>query len=186
MAPTCNVCLIRNDLTTIWCEVTSSIRTRSLKEESGEISPAPQGRSSSTTKAPSVPAEPAQNDEIKELLLCLRPVRDGEETVDESLRFVRQSESREAPVEGAATSTSPSTNATDSNSGESGEAKRPMKKRPLADQNLASVTGSEGEANGKKAKTNNDETEKSVVESLILMSNKPTERLPDKGTESLS
>lgn len=98
LAPTCNVCLIRDDLTTIWCEVTSSIRTRSLKEEdesnpfSDTISSAVMTTTTSLESSEekgteSVPSQPSGADEIKELLLCLRPIRDGEEKVDESLRF---------------------------------------------------------------------------------------------------
>ena len=79
LAPTCRMCLIRDDLTTVWCEVTSSIRDRSLDEE-GEEKPAAESAGASSDPT-------ALTLENKELLLCLRPIRDGEKKVDESLRF---------------------------------------------------------------------------------------------------
>lgn len=101
LAPTCNVCLIREDLTTIWCEVTSSIRTRSLEDEM--TNPATSTNATDTKKV-NGPAcnkngsksssnsldssQPPTANEMKELLLCLRPIRDGEEKVGEELRFV--------------------------------------------------------------------------------------------------
>merc|ERR1711957_349870 len=36
LAPTCRMCLIRDDLTTVWCEVTSSIRNKSSDEDAWE------------------------------------------------------------------------------------------------------------------------------------------------------
>lgn len=76
------MCLIKKDLTTVWCEVTSSIRTRTSEEDvTPEILPVP--------KTAGKPQEPVPVKKVeKELLLCLRPVRDGEKKVDESLRFV--------------------------------------------------------------------------------------------------
>ena len=47
LAPTCRLCLIRDDLTTVWCEVTSSIRDRSLDEE-GEEKPAAESAGASS------------------------------------------------------------------------------------------------------------------------------------------
>ena len=74
------MCLIRQDLTTVWCEVRSSIRTRSADEESLEAMLTPQ--------ASDAGADTVAKEEVRELLLCLRPIRDGEKKVDESLRFV--------------------------------------------------------------------------------------------------
>merc|ERR1740117_1185680 len=37
LAPTCNICLIRDDLTTIWCEVTSSIRTVTTDDDQTDV-----------------------------------------------------------------------------------------------------------------------------------------------------
>merc|ERR1711957_738848 len=64
IAPTCRIRLIRDDLTTVWCEVTSSIRNKSFDEDAGED----KALSSKST----------ENNEIsgtkldQELLLCLR------------------------------------------------------------------------------------------------------------------
>lgn len=88
--------MIRDDLTTIWCEVTSSIRTvsnedsdqdsvtntsKSLslkkKDASSSSSDDQQGSNCSSKEAP-----------MKELLLCLRPTSDGTEKVSEDLRFI--------------------------------------------------------------------------------------------------
>jgi hypothetical protein len=96
IAPTCNVCLIKNDLTTLWCEVTSSIRTAELNKES-DASSREETKSRSTSKASleakslyasaEVESMTSSREEVIELLLCLRPIRDGE-MVDEQYRFV--------------------------------------------------------------------------------------------------
>ena len=90
LAPTCRMCLIRDDLSTLWCEVTSSIRTRSPDEDQSDTP----SLSSSTAPATKLglmeshdgSAPPAED--FKEILLCLRPIRDGEKKVDEAFRFV--------------------------------------------------------------------------------------------------
>jgi len=130
LAPTCNICLIRDDLTTIWCEVTSSIRTRSRNDDSLEdsevassnnnsgaftsstfedkskVSSSDAAISRSSMRADGIEsyennnynlASPNSSQEsndnnnnkgdMKELLLCLRPIRDGQEKVSEELRF---------------------------------------------------------------------------------------------------
>lgn len=69
LAPTCRICLIKNDLTTVWCEVTSSIRYKSEELKVYENS------DTSGTKFD------------LEVLFCLRPIRDSLKKVDESLRF---------------------------------------------------------------------------------------------------
>jgi hypothetical protein len=80
------MCLIRDDLTTLWCEVTSSIRTRTLDEEPSDTLSqlTPPAESGTASPVESMPTKV----EVKELLLCLRPIGDGEKKVDESLRFV--------------------------------------------------------------------------------------------------
>jgi PAS domain-containing protein len=83
LAATCRMCLIRQDLTTVWCEVTSSVRTRLTDEESFD---SPSNPSKSGTATQETPAPPKE--EMLEILLCLRPIRNGEKSVDESLRFV--------------------------------------------------------------------------------------------------
>lgn len=210
LAPTCNICLIRDDLTTIWCEVTSSIRTRSLKEE---ISPEDAelfgglGLGKSTTGSSekdssktlgavdsSESIEDSTKDEIKELLLCLRPIRDGDEVVHERLRFIPMasrgvggdsSESANAVSTGG--STLQATNSSNGGSGPSGESsspskKRPPKKRPMAMRETSATkvstgsssqedsSGSDGPAT-KLSRKDEESAERSVVESLMLMSN---------------
>jgi len=96
-------------LTTLWCEVTSSTRTKSVEDEApdeadppaGKITGKPNASSQNTsiksskastgTSGTSEDTVPAVEDKpaTKELLLCLRPIRDGEGKVDESLRFYR-------------------------------------------------------------------------------------------------
>jgi len=224
LAPTCNVCLIRDDLTTIWCEVTSSIRTRIIKDEifdedgesqlgESDVAPATtnsmatvsgiKGSKSVTSGSVNGEEQTPENDHVKELLLCLRPIRDGRETVDENLRFIPVSKrsigSEEAGCsKGEAKDTEkltpvPSSNSVHSNTAKSADLcdgssstgigspdkgkQRPMKKRPP--RSMAELSAQEQAA--KKARLagavttpggRTTDTEKSVVESLMLMSNK--------------
>jgi len=92
LAPTCNICLIRDDLTTIWCEVTSSIRTRSLNDEMDEFNPVIPARpkiAGEIDESKQIDGEDVvvQDVQVKELLLCLRPIREGDEKVSEKMRF---------------------------------------------------------------------------------------------------
>lgn len=232
LAPTCNICLIRNDLTTIWCEVTSSIRTRSLGDElaesmisssvsngnntksnndnnagasSGNTTEKPvTGNSSSSsdlvdkskkdTGSDSVPSQ--QEVQVKELLLCLRPIREGEEKVSEELRFcpkkeldkfangngtdnkqqkVKQDEEMNGSApDGEPTSQSQTQQQQTSNKTGSGVSavKRPMKKRPLSEIQKSSVSVSVSSSSVMKGDGVATDTEKSVVESLMFLSNK--------------
>jgi len=100
LAPTCTVCLVRADLTTIWCEVTASIRTNTPDEDDDEPQAMPSGEKATVNKKNSNNGEGNDNtqesteptnsteneDEAKEVLLCLRPLRDGDK-VGEELRF---------------------------------------------------------------------------------------------------
>jgi len=92
LAPTCNVCLIRDDLSTIWCEVTSSIHSTSALDDRS-ITPSAYGVSckSFQTKKESDCSKDQEAEALapfrKELLLCLRPIRDGTEKVSEELKF---------------------------------------------------------------------------------------------------
>ncbi|KAL7538138.1 hypothetical protein ACHAXR_008318 [Thalassiosira sp. AJA248-18] len=90
LAPACNVRLIRNDLSTIWCELTSSIRTRPLNDGHKDPSVVPpsqlkQGGNQKMDSSESAVSSDSGQEE-KELLLCFRPIREGEE-VGEELRF---------------------------------------------------------------------------------------------------
>jgi hypothetical protein len=106
------VCLIRDDLTTIWCEVTSSVRTKDTDDESDDTTTKGGTRQQTSPSCSSTDGKPVEkvarkqgNDEasmhgsddapeekvdvhqFKEILLCLRPIRDGEEKTDEAHRF---------------------------------------------------------------------------------------------------
>lgn len=244
LAPTCNICLIRDDLSTIWCEVTSSIRTKSLDYEVGDsVAPssssghgsggAKEGSSSGTNEDGTTVQQqppPAEANSVMELLLCLRPIRDGEEKVGEKLRFIptsRRGKKKEEEDQGvhdlAAAASAPSDrvptgddahiepslkapgDCSSSNhassfgtSSEDTKARGPMKKRPLpksdsnsSDRTTRAVSSSNGSSQAigvdaaqeahpnKKARVSREalspqqatDTEKSVVESLMLMSN---------------
>ena len=75
IAPSRNVCLIRSDLSTIWCELTSSIRTVVAQYDTDE------------PKDDSVEEEP-QFELENEILLCFRPIQEGEK-VSAEMRFSR-------------------------------------------------------------------------------------------------
>ena len=84
LAPACNIRLIRNDISTIWCELTSSIRTKPSNDVPvSEFDNKPKGGKDGNDSA--VSSESVQEEE-KELLLCFRPIREGE-VVGEELRF---------------------------------------------------------------------------------------------------
>ena len=199
LAPTCKVCLIRDDLTTVWCEVTSSIRTRTLEEDVPDASTAVSSSAAKSAATPPSssnsenPSSGPKEDPVKELLLCLRPIRDGEKKVDEALRFkprnmVVQKSSELADVaEGAAVSSSSGDrmqidNASRENSAGSAStepSKRPPKKRPPPPRETSDSTEDGIAASPTKRQRQSgqgpaqaSDTEKSVVESLMLMSNK--------------
>jgi hypothetical protein len=207
MAPTCNVCLIRDDLTSLWCEVTSSIRTRSIEDE-GDSSealstdetetvkgnagqPGPDGKAASQSNAESEEAPVEQKvPQTVELLLCLRPIRDGGK-VDESMRFNPRKRMRPAWK----SSLSPMAGITTSGIGASGVAEIAISLNSNGDPSDQMTNAHSAEMSGSPRKrhaalptaehresakrrrkdkpSSSSETEKSVVESLILMSHKP-------------
>merc|ERR1711862_92920 len=237
LAPTCTVCLVRLDLTTIWCEVTASIRTTVVEVE--DDIPIPENKNTKENKKGSnnnnnnnsnAPPTTQENTESpletneKEVLLCLRPLRDGE-NVGEELRFdpVASKSKEKAPptsqlptqsdttkTEGdpimltSPTNTSPradiATNVSDnvsssvnsansSNSVNNKKQKKsnhaspkglPFKKRSAAHESKAlnasrllnEDTLLPGQQHNSVSLSTTD-TEKSVVESLMLMCNKP-------------
>lgn len=101
LAPACKVSLIRNDLTTIWCELTASIRTKpDTDSESTVVPPTSQtiqggkqekekeskSGSGSNNEESAASSSESEQQEGKEILLCLRLFREGEK-VGEELRF---------------------------------------------------------------------------------------------------
>lgn len=164
------MCLIRDDLTTVWCEVTSSIRDRAHDDEVGDEKTTSKSTDSNDTTA----SKPQQ----KELLLCLRPIRDGEKKVDESLRFRPRSRNGAPPLaqdfqEGIVSS---DTNEKVATSDPNKSSDRPPKKRALATGSMDSFSTPDEVPQKKRSKpgnveqsTNASDTEKSVVESLLKM-----------------
>jgi hypothetical protein len=113
--------------------------------------------------------------ENKELLLCLRPIRDGEKKVDESLRFRPVSMDLSTPLVRTSLICSRGVDATEQKSGSSlsssiKHSKRPPKKRSLPTHSSDSFATNDEPPTKKQQKASKGlETEKSVVESLILM-----------------
>jgi hypothetical protein len=163
------VCLIRDDLTTIWCEVTSSIRTKDVPEE-------PEKSSEEGTSVDQLPTSSESDSaplvETKELLLCLRPIRDGDKKVDAKYRFNPLGQAGDTIVVSESSNTGPSSGMTSllSSASETQIASRPLKKRRRKDDMEAPVKRSKG--NRQKGGADVD-TEKSVVESLMLMNKTP-------------
>lgn len=106
LAPSITVRLVRDDLTTIWCEITSSIRTRPPNDEDEKANIyAPVATSvtvSGNSGKPGKPSSPANQEgsesvdtsegteiEEKEILLCFRPIREGD-VVSSEFRFVKK------------------------------------------------------------------------------------------------
>ena len=176
LAPTCRMCLIRDDLTTVWCEVTSSIRNKSSDED---------GLEEKAMNSKSTESSDTSGDQ--ELLLCLRPIRNSTKKVDESFRFIpwakqsaTQKDNADGLVSGGETNkglngdTDKNTIKNSSNNASSASMKqqelykkRPPKKRLLA--NSDSSNQKRPKTEGSNQGPNASETEKSVVESLMLM-----------------
>lgn len=201
LAPTCNICLIRNDLTTVWCEVTSSVRTREPDEavdanlQEPTTTPAddndaddPQGTtrvsgaSQASAGGESFPEESQPRRRpapvVKELLLCLRPIRDGDERVDEKYRFVPfhgwQQQQRQGLVsEGSSSYLGRSMydgGDKSSSASDSGAAKRRAEEAVEASPRKVRRTGTSATSGAGKATTLG--VDAAVAESLVLMSSK--------------
>jgi len=104
LAPSITVRLVRDDLTTIWCEITSSIRTRPPNDEDEKANIfAPVATSVTASGNSGKPSKPSANHEgsesvgssegteieEKEVLLCFRPIREGD-VVSSEFRFVKK------------------------------------------------------------------------------------------------
>jgi hypothetical protein len=172
LAPTCNVCLIRDDLTTIWCEVTSSIRTKDVPEVPVDPEKS-EGSSVAVDQLPSSESDQTPVVESKELLLCLRPIRDGEKKVDARYRFnpLGQGDNKIMVSESSNTGLSSGETSLLSSASEAQMASRPLKKRRRKEDMEAPLKRSKGK--GQKGDSTDVDTEKSVVESLMLMNKTP-------------
>lgn len=188
LAPTARLCLVRADLTTLWCEVTSAMRQHS--EEVDPLEMQLLGGSVDTDPPPKKEAP------VQEFLLCLRPMRDGNKKADESMRLIsRLSADEKSGIPNVSSSGNDSSNTsndkidsektsedTDSKNKSTGSddqetLKWPPKKRPLDSSRelLKEVTVTKVQ---KRAKTQSSGgghpedhliEENTVIESLMLM-----------------
>jgi PAS domain S-box-containing protein len=153
IAPSRNACLIRSDLSTIWCELTSSIRT-SIVQESQD----------SMTKEGSTENESEMLE--TELLLCFRPIQEGE-PVSSDMRFAPVAARGVTDSSGDATSSNnPASTETQLDVNETVPIKKnkPPKKRTFQDEECGELRGM------KKSRTANEET--SAVESMMELAKK--------------
>eukprot|EP00588_Corethron_pennatum_P012090 CAMPEP_0194279014 /NCGR_PEP_ID=MMETSP0169-20130528/13005_1 /TAXON_ID=218684 /ORGANISM="Corethron pennatum, Strain L29A3" /LENGTH=870 /DNA_ID=CAMNT_0039023357 /DNA_START=292 /DNA_END=2904 /DNA_ORIENTATION=+ len=179
-APTCSICMIRSDRTTVWCEVTSSIRTRCLKTEADDaISPLdkPLQKVGKGSFLPCEEEPPQETIMMKELLLCLRPIREGEQGLPESAMQVKKpAETAEKAVQ-QVTSSSANTGSGSSLSDNSLRDGSGDKKKSAGERTVLRKYNKEErrtiDSPSKFGSTSSipTDTEKSVVESLMLMSN---------------
>lgn len=161
VAPTCNLCLIRADLSTIRCEVTSSIQTRIPDEDLDDDlkSNAQEMKSeSSSSKEP-----------IIEILLCIRPIRDGTVRVAKKLGLKKVRSDRDGTAKTVSDSNmGEGTSQDTSNSSEESSMKKQThsQKKRLLDE-----ASQEFDLLGKKAKPDSQpEAPNDAAESLVSMS----------------
>jgi hypothetical protein len=167
------VCLIRDDLTTIWCEVTSSIRTKDVPE----VAVDPEKSEGSSVAVDQLPSSESDSTPLvqqsKELLLCLRPIRDGEKKVDAKYRFNPLGLGDNKIMVSGSSNTGLSSGEASlfSSTSEIQMASRPLKKRRRKEDMEAPLKRSKGK--GQSGDSTDVDTEKSVVESLMLMNRTP-------------
>lgn len=163
IAPTCDICLIRKDLTTLWCEVTSSIRTKEPDEDCAD-SGSTDSKKKSDSKSSLIDNFGDEKGEIqveKELLLCLRPIRDGEHNMhDSKLRFEKKGKKKKrlSSEDDGALNAAPN---------------RPFKKRGMTAEvtfsSSTSKTGGEQEEHQAQKSLASEEIDTDAAESLMLM-----------------
>ena len=96
LAPACNICLVRKDLSTVWCELTASIRTRSISDGDFEaVALSQRSKASSSLES--------SDGEMKEMLLCFRPIVEGPK-VEEQLQFTKKVKFLEGPTHSTSSS----------------------------------------------------------------------------------
>jgi hypothetical protein len=170
------VCLIRNDLTTLWCEVTSSVRTREPEEEFDEAfevdsrKPPPSqpdaSRASSVTNETEVEvlvSKPEEKEGVKEILLCLRPIRDGDEKVEPTFRFMVREKGFDDNIAGTRTMASAQVDVASSSD--------PGRPSPgLAKKRKMSPSDEEGGAHKRTCAESDVGMDAAIAESLVLMS----------------
>ena len=153
MAPSRNVCLIRSDLSSIWCELTSSIRTSVALPDDAE-------RGSVSKEGSEEQEEPVELE--KEILLCFRPIQEGEKvSTDFTFNHAVKHGISESSGDAATNSTNPASTETQLDVSKN----RPLKKRVFEDQEA-------GESANKKSRAATDET--SAVETMMELARKPS------------
>jgi hypothetical protein len=179
-------------MTTVWCEVTSSVNENDEPETVISDSASEERRSKkpppSTVKvnssAPSESEDKAPEEEIvrrvKELLLCLRPIQDKDIKLDENYNLVSDAKTdskrlvsdssvhasaKSQPIlsPGAAKTTEPHSSVKDRSS------TRPMKKRKRASDEEQSSMSPHGKSSKVKSEDDND-----AIECLMRMSTGPS------------
>ena len=176
LAPTCNVCVIRKDMSTIWCEVTSSICAL-MDDETEEGDSNTAGNSlgkvpSSSDNSSSEAAREKPPKEVHELLLCFRPIRDGEAKAPEALRFVPPA-AEEKKAQEQDNSVDQNSNTITSNSGSSG---------PISSLTTSAAKDESGESTGDLPPTEAGKKSPSVDDSKC--SPKPVSSDPSQSAES--
>jgi hypothetical protein len=174
------VCLIRDDLTTIWCEVTFSVRNKDIEDdadEAGSLSNMKGKPLSSSTSERSASRKRGRSDDgslngsddaalnevdsiqCKEVLLCLRPIRDGDEKTTEAYRFKPMKMNDPFFVSEDNSRGERDGNFSPEDDADNGDGQRLPKKR------LSSSPS-------KNKRSNTEEIDHAVVESLMSMSSK--------------
>lgn len=88
-APACIIALVRGDLTNVWCELTASIRTRSVVDGDFDAVASVSNASSSGDSTETETNKGA----TKELLICFRPIAQGPDESGESNAHCKEDES---------------------------------------------------------------------------------------------
>ena len=183
IAPTCYVCLIRSDLSTLWCEVTSSLRTKDHDEELNDSSLLGDKRMQNSDEStqgklvfeeePTHESDPGEEKvkivpQIKEILLCLRPIRDGDAMVDEGYRFKPQKIVTNIVSEDSRSS---ETTNTDRNAADSAEFVSAVNSWSASgNHQKRTAKDLKGKSAKKKRRSSDEDVDPAVVESLMSMS----------------
>ena len=201
LPPACKVSLIRNDLSTIWCELTASIRTKAEPIAVPPSSPVKQGgkpkkegsNSNSESNEESTSSSESEQQTEKELLLCFRPFREGEK-VGEELRFCpKAGEDTDGSSSILASSvdatkvssmdstnvssmTSPSSKASSSKKASKKAAATPASAKSLSEKKQSSKKKRHLEVEEKMSRSDDNETqvdanEKSAIETMMKLAN---------------
>jgi PAS domain-containing protein len=177
LAPTCNLCLIRSNLSSVWCEVTFSVRSKTAVKEQEDVISVEEAPVSKNVNIKNLKnsvekeIEEEENTPEMEILLCFRPIREGGK-VSEDLRFdpskkvqVEKPTKQDAVTAVVSKGSDPSISTAENskNSGSEDKAVQPLR-QALPTNDLTKTM--------KSNTATTESEEQSVVESLMLMSNK--------------